>query len=154
MKTIKFSPAENTFYLLPVDDYPADVREIDYKYFVETELDKRPGYKRIVQNGLPRLIVITLSDAEQEQAAYQQWKQERIKAVDAIKVEVDGLIFDGDETSQTRMVRAATIAESPTEQINWILADNSVATVTADQLRRAAREAGRVQETLWIRQEA
>ena len=90
------------------------------------------------------------TEEEQQQIAYEQWKQERQQAVDAIKVEVDGIIFDGDELSQSRMTRAATLAASAEETVSWILADNSVAEVTADQLRRAAQAAWIKQGKLWI----
>ncbi|WP_257296984.1 DUF4376 domain-containing protein [Endozoicomonas sp. YOMI1] len=80
----------------------------------------------------------------------EQWKAARQAKVNAIVVNIDGLTFDGDETSQARMARAAALAETPTEKVRWILADNTVADVTADQLKRAARAAGREQEKLWI----
>lgn len=130
----------------------SDMPELSRVWF---ERPARDGFEWICRNGKwPEEVPIPpTTEEEQQQIAYEQWKQERQQAVDAITVEVDGLIFDGDELSQNRMTRAATLAQSPEETVSWILADNSVATVTADQLRRAAREAGRVQETLWIRQE-
>lgn len=82
----------------------------------------------------------------------EEWKADRQEKVDAIVVEIDGMKFDGDELSQGRMARAAGLAETPDETVRWILADNTVADVTADQLKRAARAAGREQEKLWIPQ--
>ncbi|MBO9493846.1 hypothetical protein J7438_07070 [Thalassotalea sp. G20_0] len=90
---------------------------------------------------------------EQEKQKHAQWKADRQAKVDAIVVEIDDMLFDGDETSQSRMARAGALAESPDETIRWILADNTVAMVTAEQLKRAARAAGLEQEKLWIPEE-
>ena len=78
-------------------------------------------------------------------------KAERAEAVDALTVEVDGLTFDANEKAQERMARAVLMAESPEEQTEWVLHDDSVALVTAEQLRRACRAAGRAQGSLWVR---
>ncbi|WP_429060933.1 DUF4376 domain-containing protein [Aeromonas hydrophila] len=80
---------------------------------------------------------------------YGEWKAERQSQVDAIIVEVDGLIFDGDEVSQNRMARAVTAADAMTETTEWTLHDNSVATVTIQQLKAACRRAGEAQTLIW-----
>ena len=116
------------------------------------ERSANEGYKWDCLNGKwPEEVPLPPPTEEQ---LYLQWKAERQQAIDNIKVEIDGLLFDGDEVSQSRMARAFALADSPDETIRWILADNTVTQVTADQLRRAAREAGRVQEALWIPPEA
>ena len=81
--------------------------------------------------------------------ALEQAKAERAAAVAAITVTVDGMVFDGDEKAQERMARAVLMAESPEEQTEWVLHDNTVALVTADQLKRACRAAGKAQTALW-----
>jgi hypothetical protein len=73
------------------------------------------------------------------------------EAVAALAVEVDGMIFDGDEKAQERMARAVLMAESPEETMEWVLADNSTAVVSAGQLRRACRAAGKAQGALWVK---
>lgn len=85
--------------------------------------------------------------AEQELA---KAKAERAEAVAALTVEVDGMVFDGDEKAQERMARAVLMAESPEESMEWVLADSSVAVVTAEQLRRACRAAGKAMGALWV----
>ena len=77
-------------------------------------------------------------------------KAERTRAVDDLTVEVDGMVFDGDEKAQARMARAVGMAESPEETTEWVLHDHSVARVTAGQLRRACRAAGQAQTALWV----
>lgn len=79
-----------------------------------------------------------------------EFKASRPEAVARIKVTIDGLIFDGDETSQTRMSRVITASSNDAESIRWVLADNSVAAVTAGQLKRALKAAGQEQARLWI----
>ena len=78
-------------------------------------------------------------------------KEERARAVAALTVEVDGLIFDADEKAQERMSRAVNMADSPDERTEWVLADSSVATVSAEQLRHACRAAGKAQTELWVK---
>ena len=81
--------------------------------------------------------------------ALEQAKAERARTVAELAVEVDGMVFDGDEKAQERMARAVLMAESPEETTEWVLADNTVALVTAEQLRRACKAAGKAQTKLW-----
>ena len=93
-------------------------------------------------------------------------KAERAEAVSKIVVEVDGMLFDGDEKAQERMNRATVTAremndlavKSGTEtdslayldyETTWILADNTVKTVKINQLARAKKLAGDMQTSLW-----
>ncbi len=94
------------------------------------------------------------TEEEKAAAALEQAKAERADAVSKITVEVDGMVFDGDETAQTRMSRtiAAAIAEDvdlDVEMRPWVLANNTVARVTVRQLARALRLAGDTQTALW-----
>lgn len=78
-------------------------------------------------------------------------KAERATAVASITVEVDGMVFDGDEKAQERMARAVTLADSPEETTEWVLHDNTIAIVTAEQLRKACKLAGKAQTALWTK---
>lgn len=96
-----------------------------------------------------------IDHTEEEIANYEllKAKQERSKKVSQITVEVDGMIFDGDETSQERMSRAITAALASNMATDttttWVLHDNSVATPTIAQLATALRLAGEEQTKLW-----
>lgn len=90
-------------------------------------------------------------EAAQRAAELTEAKAERAAAVAALTVEVDGMVFDGDEKAQERMARAVLMAESQEETTEWVLADSSVAVVTAEQLRRACRAAGKAQGALWVK---
>lgn len=77
-------------------------------------------------------------------------KRFRAAQVAAIQVTVDGMVFDGDETAQSRMARALeTAAITGMESTVWVLADNSVATVTVTQLQQALSKAMLQMSELW-----
>ena len=93
-----------------------------------------------------------------EAEALAQAKSERAEAVKTITVEVDGLIFDGDEDSQTRMARTITASQAlglPEDStISWAMADtnaNKVEQVTIAQLSKALYLAGCKQSELWCK---
>ena len=75
-------------------------------------------------------------------------KAKRAEAVSQITVEVDGLVFDGDEVSQERMSRSI-VALNDGEKITWVLHDNAIAEITKEQLKSALRLAGQKQTELW-----
>ena len=77
-------------------------------------------------------------------------KAERAEKVKQIKVEVDGMLFDGDEAAQSRMTRAITAAETTglTKTV-WVLADDTVAEVTKEQLQQALAKAMVAMSELW-----
>ncbi len=67
-----------------------------------------------------------------------------------IKVKVKDKTFDGDEISQTRMVRAL-IGLSDNETIGWKLSDNTFSEVTKLELAQALRLAGEEQTKIWLK---
>lgn len=81
-------------------------------------------------------------------------KAERAAAVSSLTVEVDDMVFDGDEKAQERMSRTITAATATGAGMDatttWVLHDNTVATVTIMQLATALRLAGEAQTALWI----
>ena len=88
------------------------------------------------------------------QKALEDAKTDRAKTVSRIKVTVDGMEFDGDETAQTRMGRtiAAAVAlgvDIDTYTQTWVLADNTVAQPTIKQLAQALKLAGEAQTEAW-----
>ena len=77
-----------------------------------------------------------------------QAKADRAEAVSKIVVEVDGMVFDGDETSQTRTGRSI-VAMNDDETITWVLHDDTIAQVSKAQLKEVLRKAGQKQTELW-----
>ena len=98
---------------------------------------------------------LALEPTEEEVAALalEQAKAERAAAVAAITVEVDGMVFDGDEVAQERMARTVTAATATGASMDdttvWVLHNNTVATPTIRQLATALRLAGEEQTRLW-----
>lgn len=93
---------------------------------------------------------LTEQEVDQRKAAARdEFKSQRETAVAAITVEVGGLLFQGDETSQTRMTRSVSVMGEG-ETILWVLADNTTVQVTKDQLVEALRLAGTEQARLWV----
>lgn len=91
-----------------------------------------------------------LTPEEQEAQNLAIAKRERAAKVAAITVEVDGMVFDGDEQAQSRMARAITAAETTgLESTVWVLADNTVAAVTKVQLQEALAKAMIAMSELW-----
>lgn len=86
---------------------------------------------------------------ELEHLAREAFKAERQIVVDNIKVVVGGKVFDGDETSQTRMARAA-VAMTDEETTKWVLANNDDVMVTKAELLEALRLAGAEQTRVWV----
>ena len=88
----------------------------------------------------------------EEIAAKELAEAKRLRAaqVAAITVEVDGMVFDGDEAAQSRMTRALMTAEiTGMDSTQWVLADNTVATVTKAQMQQALSKAMLAMAEVW-----
>ena len=96
-----------------------------------------------------RAAIISQIDFESEQDAVAAKKQ-RDAAVAAIKVAVNGNVFDGDEVAQGRIARAIAAAEiSGVGSYQWKLANGSFSEVTIEELKQALELAFRTQSDLW-----
>lgn len=110
--------------------------------------------QKITNKGEVKMVIgkiIDLTQKTEEQIAAEKIiaaKAERAEYVSRIVVEVDGMKFDGDETSQDRMARSI-VALNDEETVQWVLADNTIAQVTKEQLRQALRLAGEAQTAIW-----
>lgn len=122
---------------------PKDTWESPARYM--TELGPLPEGAMLAKPEKPAEVV-----AEE---AMQTAKATRAAAVAAITVEVDGMIFDGDEVAQERMARTVTAATATGASMDdttvWVLHDNTVAQPTIRQLATALRMAGEAQTALW-----
>lgn len=131
---------QGTPYWMPGDDWQTPARYM-------MELGKLPEGAMLKAPEKPAEVL-----AEEELA---KAKAERAAAVAAITVEVDGMVFDGDETAQERMARTVTAATATGASMDdttvWVLHDNTVATPTIRQLATALRMAGEAQTALWTK---
>lgn len=93
--------------------------------------------------------MITLNADKKADIDRELFKASREQAVKSITVTtLSGKTFDGDEKSQDRMARAVAVG-SPGETTTWVLADNSQAVVTWEELKEALKLAGQAQTELW-----
>ena len=61
--------------------------------------------------------------------------------------------FDGNEVAQDRMARAINIANITGDtETQWKLADNTIVTVTLDELKEALNLAGKKMSEIWLNQ--
>lgn len=118
------------------------------------EPPSKEGYTAYYMRGAWELIANPTEEELAEQALAQA-KVERAKAVSSITVEVDDMIFDGDELAQGRMARAITMSTAaglPADSTTpWVLADSTIADVTVAQLSKALLLAGEKQTELWLK---
>lgn len=98
-----------------------------------------------------QIIAIPKPTVEELQAqALAQAKAERAMAVEALTVEVNGKVFDADETSQARMsVAASSMTDYETNV--WVLHDNTIVQVTKAELLEACRLARIAQSAIWTK---
>ena len=97
---------------------------------------------------IPEPVLPEPTEEEIRQRELEEAKRVREDAVAAIKVTVDEMEFDGDETSQQRVARSI-LALKDGETITWVLHDNSIVEVTKEQLQQVLRKAGEEQTKLW-----
>lgn len=95
--------------------------------------------------------VVTAEDKVSKQAVadYETWKRDRQERVDAITVEVDGMVFDGDEISTRRMADVIAGADDLADTTEWTLADNREVVVTIRQLKQALRLSTASRTAIW-----
>ena len=121
------------------------VNSVEGNYYLE---DYAPD-----ENGNMQLIVRQLPPPTEEELAEQalaQAKAERAEEVERLTVEVEGMVFDADETSQARMsVAASSMTDDETNV--WVLHDNTVVQVTKAQLLLACRLARIAQSAVWTK---
>ena len=108
-----------------------------------------PGYlKKVLNNKIVNIQepfnVLLMANANH--------KENKVATVLQITVVTStGKVFNGDETSQDRMVRAINIATiTGLTETQWKLADNSIVMVTLDELKEALALAGQEMSRIWL----
>lgn len=89
-------------------------------------------------------VEVQLSDAE----IRAEFKYNREEAIRVLKVEVEGLSYDANEPSRSR-VADNIVALEPLETTSWVLADNTVATLSRETLVKVLRAIRTAQGSLW-----
>lgn len=137
-------------YAEVVDGYITSMSLAYVKDWVETEIkdisemNYTPGCKKVLKDG-------GVSDIVTEQYTNMIIKDTKIKKVARIKVTTDtGKVFDGDEKSQERILRAINIATITGDTTQWKMADNTVVDVTLEELKEALALAGKEMSRIWL----
>lgn len=161
-KEIYLCPANATFdETLPEKDgfsqiwtsngwqYIEDFREKEYWNYGDSFYDEPHIMKEL--GSLPFGASLTRPEKTEEELAKEKMMNAKIERADYVSkliVEVDGLLFDGDETSQDRMARSI-VALNDGETVQWVLANNTIVNVSKEQLRQALRLSGEAQTAIW-----
>ena len=149
---------ENNAFINEIESVTKLVDEVfiasDAEYDEEGNLVKDIEYEtRQVEKEFRRFQIVAIPEPTQEELEAQalaQAKAERAEEVERLTVEVEGMVFDADETSQARMsVAASSMTDDETNV--WVLHDNSVVQVTKAQLLQACRLARIAQSAVWTK---
>ena len=112
-----------------------EVSDEVYKLAYNSRLNKQIQY----ENGAITLIDIVVPKTREQ------------KVAEIIVTTSTGKVFDGDEKSQDRMLRAIAIANiSGQTTTEWKVADNSVQTITLEELQEALTLAGQEMSRIWM----
>lgn len=108
-------------------------------------------YYRTEQDEAPYVVYTRKSEEQIAEVVLAKAKQERAQAVaNVIVTTTAGKSFDGNEDAQNRMARTITGMED-TDEILWVLADNTPAMVSKAELKEALRLAGQAQTAMWVK---
>ena len=125
--------------LREIDD-PVPPSDYSPELYTVTEIDD-----------FPYLVYERKPDEEINRSLLQWKKARRAEAVAVIVVTTQaGHTFDGNEDAQNRMARAITGMED-TDEILWVLADNTPVMVGKAELKEALRLAGQAQTAVWVK---
>lgn len=126
-----------TEYWLPGDTWETPAREIK-------ELGTLPDGAMLERPAKPQ------EQIEKEQL--EQAKAERAEAVENITVEVDGMVFDGNEDAQRRITIALTTSDlTGQSEVEWVLKNNTTAMVTRKQLEQVLILSMQKMQELWVK---
>lgn len=161
------SNSEGTFYISALSN--AKLKSYGYKKVVEDDYPKNDDpYKEVVSSGAIEADVYHISYSIVDKPAgvvaaikYEEWKKDREAKVANIEVSLDnckgldgstnnGVIFQGDETSQNRLGRA--ISASSIAGVNstlWTAKNNKVYELSVAQLGEILLKAGQAQTAIW-----
>lgn len=131
--SISDSPIED---LLP-DGFAFEVLPDILPYMVSRDFDNLPHYNGETIYYVPNAAKL---------------KERRLEAVNSVTVtSTSGKVFDGDEVSQDRMVRAISIAAITGQTTtDWKLADNTIVEVPLDELKEVLSLAGQEMSRIWL----
>lgn len=116
---------------------------------VEEETGEESSYYEYLQLQLP----LGMSTEEVADKVYEAqvsvWKQQRQQTVDGITVTYNGVEYQGDETSQTRMSNAINGLPDDVTTVPWVAKDNTVHQLNKVDLKAILLDAGTQMTMMW-----
>lgn len=127
-----------------VNGYTPEMHEAVYNAHMAKEMTRPP-----VQTVEDASASMKIKDVPIDEFIF---RNQRHMSVSGIVVEVDGMLFDGDEASQRRMLSAIRAGEDRglTETL-WRMSDDSEQVITLDQLKVAHSKAIIAQGSMWMK---
>ncbi|CUU87834.1 Uncharacterised protein [Campylobacter hyointestinalis subsp. hyointestinalis] len=161
------SNSEGTFYISGLSS--SKLKSYGYKKVVEDDYPKNDDpYKEVVSSGAIKADVYHISYSIVDKPAgvvaaikYEEWKKDREAKVANIEVSLDnckgldgstnnGVIFQGDETSQNRLGRAISASSiAGVGSTLWTAKNNKVYELSVAQLGEMLLKAGQAQTAIW-----
>jgi len=122
-----------------------DVRYVAYPVNQPVPAEEKEVVTRISEEEYMSALVVNTTKIKTN-------KELKIDAVSLILVTTStGKVFDGDEASQDRMLRAIQISSMTSiGTTQWKLADNTIAEVTLEELKEALSLAGQEMSRIWL----
>ncbi len=97
-------------------------------------------------------MTIEVEAIEAEKRSRAEFKANRQALLNNLTVEYDGMVFDADEESQSRMLRPIAALSNDSETQLWVLANNTVVHLTRPQFVEVLKLAGAAQTAIWVQE--
>ena len=127
------------------DETEIELYQSEYIEYSEDSFEFDSDYNYKIEDG-------QVIKTERNDAAYlsQVSKANRTTLVENIEVEYNGVVYQGDETSQDRMSRAINGLPDDVTTISWKAKDNSSQELTRLDLKEILFLAGQEQTRIWF----
>lgn len=148
---------EDCVALGPVSHQSQTARNYELRFLYQKIVEENSESFRMTRGDNLEWIVEAIPPKTEEELAEERLmtaKAARSSAVSEITVEVDGMVFDGNENAQNRMNHVVTAVmalglDLDMETCEWVLANDEVKPVTVRQLAKALYLAAQKQGILW-----
>ena len=127
------------------DETEIELYQSEYIEYSEDSFEFDSNYTYKVENG-----EVVKTERTDEIYLKQISKANRTILVENIEVEYNGVVYQGDETSQDRMSRAINGLPDDTTTISWKAKDNSSQELTRLDLKEILFLAGQEQTRIWF----
>lgn len=125
------------------------ISETGYPIISPIELEGFTAYEVGKEPQVLLECIAVLEAKEVAEKAISEWKANRQTLVDNIEVTYQGVVYQGDEVSQTRMSRAITALPDDEITITWVAKDNTEHNLNRLDIKAILFQAGLQQSNIW-----